>query len=268
MLSGFAFAICTQSSQAQVIYHNGQLFEKTTVIETSSKISGPSNTVNIHSNSNINTLYKVTDSTNAGYLFDFTIQKLTADFETGGKKMIYNSAGPADTSSLIQKGFDAVVGKKIKLSVNKNGVITWVDAAGSQVALQVQAGIAKFTTGTIFDLNTAMPVTPASKVGDVWADSSKKANISQAITYSIKSIANGIAAVTYYGIITSQSAANEAGSAQEYTTKINGELTVNLNTSIVETRTSNFITSGKVSTAKGVLETLVNSTSKEVLTKQ
>jgi len=274
VLLGLAFALHAQKSQAQIIYHNGQLFEKNTIIETTSKITGPSSTVNMRSNSAINTVYRVTDSSNTGYTFDFTIKNLTADLESGGKKMTYNSNGPADTASLIQKGFDAVVGKKIKLSVNKKGVITWVDAAGpqatgGQVAPQVQAGIAKFTNGTVFDLNTAMPVTPASKVGDVWSDSSVKANTRQAISYTIKSITNGIAAVTYNGIIASQNMAPADGAAaQEYTTKINGELTINLSTGIVETRTSNFITSSKVSTANGILQTLVNSTSKEVLVKR
>lgn len=272
MLIGFAFAIPAQKSHAQIIYHNGQLFEKTTVIETTSKITGPSSTVNIHSNSAINTLYKVTDSTNTGYTFDFTIQKLTADFEAGGKKMMYNSTGPVDTSSLMQKGFDAVVGKKIKLSVDKKGIITWVDAAGqqstgSQITQPVQANIAKFTNGTVFDLNTAMPVTPASKVGDTWSDSAVKANTRQAITYTIQSINNGIASVAFSGLITSKSVAD--GSAlQEYAIHMNGELTINLSNSIVETRTSNFTTTSKVATANGVLQTLVNSTSKETLAKR
>lgn len=273
VLLGFALVICVQNSMAQVIYHNGQLFEKTTVIETTSKVIGPSSTVNMHSNSAINTLYRVTDSSSTGYAFDFTIKDLTADLESGGQKMKYNSNGPVDTSSLIQKGFDAVVGKKIKLAVNKKGIITRVDASGQQamggmVAQPVQASIAKFTTGTFFDLNTAIPVTPASKAGDTWSDSSKTATSSQTITYTITSVNNGVASVIFNGLITTRIVDNVSSSVKEMTMKINGDLTINLSNSIVETRTSNCSTTGKIITGGSVLQTLVNSTSKEVLTKR
>lgn len=266
-LIGMAVTATAQKTNSEVFYKNGQTFQKTTTVQSTSKLTGTKTTVNITSSSTINTTYVVKDSSAAGYTFDFTINAMTTDIESGGKKTSYNSNGPTDTTSLLTKALNQVVGKKMQLKTNRSGIITNTGNA-SNITPVVQNNIAKFTNGKVFDLNAAMPVNNATRPGDTWTDSTTFNGGSQVIHYTVKTVTNGMATITFAGVIagTTEVTNNDVTSKQEFTMNTDGEFLVNTSTGIIQNRTSNCNTTGKIITDNNTVLTAVNSTTREVVT--
>lgn len=266
-LIGMALTATAQKTNSEVFYKNGQTFQKTTTVQSNSKLTGTKSTVNITSNSTINSTYVVKDSSATGYSFDFTINTMTTDIESGGKKMSYNSNGPADTTSLLTKALNQVVGKKMQLKTNKSGIITNAGNAGS-ITPVVQNNIAKFTKGKVFDLNAAMPVNNATRPGDTWTDSTTFNGGSQVIHYTVKTVTNGMATVTFAGVIagTTEVTNNDVTSKEEFNMNTDGEFLVNTSTGVIQNRTSNCNTTGKIITDNNTVLTAVNSTTREIVT--
>ncbi|MDN3579386.1 hypothetical protein [Mucilaginibacter flavus] len=114
-------------------FKKGDEFQKTTLVNSTTVLQRGNQKFDIKSNSSVTKNYNITDASNTGFAVAVVTKRITDTLFAMGKSMQYNSDGPTDTSSFIQKRLTAMVGQTANVSLSKQDAITQISGNGNQV---------------------------------------------------------------------------------------------------------------------------------------
>jgi len=182
--------------------------------------------INTDINNEVVTIYQVKDITAAGTDIDITLAKMKMEMEVMGQNMSFDSEKPDESNPMGAK-MKEMIGKTTSISVSKEGKIIGkksADAASASdaIAQLIGGGSGGLNEGATLDI--IMPLTKDEvKVGETWIDSSGNEEGKNVTVYTLKSITNDVAELTYTGTV----AINKKGENQgmEMLTKLSGTTT-------------------------------------------
>lgn len=152
-----AFMANAQSAARDFSFKKGDQYYRQTAIKSSCIIQMGKTQVHINSNSLVAKAYDIVDVNDKGYVFTVTPKKITNALDVDNKHLDFDSAKPSDNQSMLAKGLNFMIGKSTRITIDKHGVITFVEPPTVKYAddaLLAFTGIAneQFVVGNRFGL--------------------------------------------------------------------------------------------------------------------
>jgi len=198
------------SAQQPISFKTGDEFMRETSTRSSSLLQLGNVKIDISSSSVVSKSYRVTGADNDGCTFAVTTKKIIDTVNSGDKKMVFSSDDQPDASSKIAVALNYIIGKPSNVNVDKNGIISAVDATNPVLAndtLLTFTGInaEDYHAGERFILLSGIVANGNLKEGFTWADSSSTASTHMNSNYTIYKITDAFITVQYATYITDPS---------------------------------------------------------------
>ena len=187
-----------------------------------------------------------------------TLQKLKVDMDMMGKSMNYDSEKPEDQTSDIGKALAGKINVPIEVAVDNNtgkAILEKKDSPekADEAAGQMESIMQLFGATTSEDpVSGAFALIPqGKKVGDTWTDSSSDKNSKTVRNFTLKSINGNEAVLQLNSVIDATSDLEMQGMQMTFVTtaKTTGEVTTDIKTALVKTKSTTTETTGNFQVA-------------------
>jgi len=196
LLSGLCFA---QTEHRLLTFKKGELYEKTTRINSSVILKRYDQTYAINSSSSITNNYSIANSTDAGFTVAVTTKRIIDTLSAMGTSMKYDSNKPIDTTSLIQKRLNTLIQKTANVSLGKRDTIVSINNPDLQLVndtLLAFAGLpSPLVEGGRLGLTVDYPNFATQKKGFTWEKSNSKMGLTS--KFKIKSRDSRTTTITF-----------------------------------------------------------------------
>ena len=204
-VNGICFA---QNDHRPLTFKKGELYEKTTRINSNVNLQRYDKTYTLSSRASVTRNYNIANSTNDGFTIAVTTKRIIDTLSTMGTSMKYDSNKPIDTSSMIQKRLNTMIGKTSHISLGKRDTILAINHADLQMVndtLLAFAGLpGTLTEGGRIGLTVDYPGFATQSRGSTWEKSDKNTGLNS--KFKIKSRDNTTTTITF------ESSSNQPGS--------------------------------------------------------
>lgn len=220
-------------------FKKGDGYQKTTLINSSTVLQRYDQKLTIGSNSSVTKNYNVTDATKSGFMIAVTTKRITDTVFAMGKSMAYNSDGPSDTSSYIQKRLTSMVGQTANVNLSTRDTIFDIKGGGNQAindTLFAFTGLQndQLVKGGSLGLTVDYAAFQAMKKGYTWVDTTFSAGTSVKNTFWIESKTDKTTTIAF-----------ESAQRQAYSnSNTNGAYVVDNATGVVLIRQMQSVTTG------------------------
>jgi len=232
------FIIISYASQAQSNLHSnyrvtafkkGDQFLKQILNNSNYFLQLGDDSLDIKTKSVVTRLYTIDDITEEVYSFTVSTEKIVDTINSMGKEICYNSEIMKDSNSVIEKTIKSMIGKRVKIQVNVNGIILSVTGndsiSYSADSLVTFTGLQpeQFTVGSPIGLLADLPSDILYKKGYTWADSASINDRKTVTTYGIDSCTDASTTIRFTSMV----------SGKYSNSNINGKLLIDNNTGLI-----------------------------------
>jgi len=172
-----------------------------------------------------------------------TIKRVQLKSEGLGNSMVFDSDKKEDRENQVGNLLSSALDKQLDFHISNNGIA--IENKQSDPSFEA----AKNVMGDIDELNTELLVALPNniKIGEHWSDEqTKDANNKSKIDYTVKSIANEEAVLSFNGSIDKKQNKTIQGMEAKVTanTTATGELTVNVKTGLIKEKKTEYVSKG------------------------
>lgn len=250
LFSGIASFAQTKPARP-IVLGKGQ---KISVTNTNTASADMGMGMQMKNNSVSNSTITVTGENEGGYTLTNTITKLKASIEAMGETHDYDSDKESDRNSEMGKSMSDVIGKPVNVTVNKfTGTATFEkkDPGPEKPEENPMDDIMAAFGNSGDDPSVAgafLLIPSGKKAGDSWTETDSAKGSHTVKSYTINSIVNNIASVSFTSSTNANNTMEVKGSQMEVTmsTKSKGLIIADMKTSLVSKRSTDSDISGTI----------------------
>ena len=249
----FVFALVfSQTATRKIVLNNGQKIMVESSITMEINMSpGMDMTGNTNSASTI----EVKSGTDSSYMISNTLTKIKLNMDGMGQSNSYDSEKKEDQETEIGKGVADKLNKPVDIAISKLTGKSLPDSKNngkkSDDQLNGAGGLLGMFSGNAEDaaVSEAFALIPqGKKVGETWTDSTIEKNNKVVRVYTLKSITDKEALIQLDIVIDATTTIEQQGMSMDFTstTKTKADITTDITTGLVKTRTAQSDISGSI----------------------
>ena len=249
----FVFALVfAQTATHKIVLNNGQkiLVESSITMEINMSPG-----MDMTGNTNSASTLEVKSGTDSSYMISNTLTKLKLNMDGMGQSNSYDSEKKEDQETEIGKGVADKLNKPIDVAISKLTGKNLPDTKNNKKKSDDQStgtgGLLGMFSGNAEDaaVSEAFALIPqGKKIGDTWTDSTIEKNNKVVRVYTLKSITDKEALIQLDIVIDATTTIEQQGMSMDFTstTKTKADITTDITTGLVKTRTAQSDISGSI----------------------
>ena len=249
----FVFALVfAQTATHKIVLNNGQkiLVESSITMEINMSPG-----MDMTGNTNSASTLEVKSGTDSSYMISNTLTKLKLNMDGMGQSNSYDSEKKEDQENEIGKGVADKLNKPIDVAISKLTGKNLPDTKNNKKKSDDQStgtgGLLGMFSGNAEDaaVSEAFALIPqGKKIGDTWTDSTIEKNNKVVRVYTLKSITDKEALIQVDIVIDATTTIEQQGMSMDFTstTKTKADITTDITTGLVKTRTAQSDISGSI----------------------
>lgn len=249
----FVFALVfAQTATHKIVLNNGQKI----MVESSITMEiNMSPGMDMTGNTNSASTLEVKSGTDSSYTISNTLTKLKLNMDGMGQSNSYDSEKKEDQETEIGKGVGDKLNKPVDVAISKLTGKNLPDTKNNKKKSDDQStgtgGLLGMFSGNAEDaaVSEAFALIPqGKKIGDTWTDSTIEKNNKVVRVYTLKSITDKEALIQLDIVIDATTTIEQQGMSMDFTstTKTKADITTDVTTGLVKTRTAQSDISGSI----------------------